>query len=495
MSAGKSTAWTAAGPKAAAYGRSRADLAVIVGPTGGGKTTESARRILRAAQWQHPSPRDGVRKCRIAIICTTYRRLWDQVTNSYFKEIDRDWGVEGPNGKSGFVGAKGDPWDHKFFAQAPDGSRLYVEVMGRAVGDNDLEDFFRGLEVTAFWLPELDTHETVDILAGCQNRVGRYPEPDDRPPIEAGLPKAYAGVWADSNAPVIGSWFHKRFYIKREEGDEVFIQPSGLSPQAENLQNLHKINRDYYPDLAKRMKEKWAVRRFVENKPGYTRNGEPVHEYFDPDRMVVQRAIEADPTLPLVVAADCGNTLNPSALFGQRVGQQIRGLAEILPPMDLVQFAGEIKRVRETRFGHVKEVVMVVDPSARARSVTNAQLSFAQILSQYTGIEVLLAPSNDPKVRRTSLSQVFQRTVLGGEPGFLIGNNCPGTIEALSGGYRYKRTGDRLSPTPEKNIHSHPAEAAEYLSLGMEGLGLGGGFIHDDGPRADSGSLNAILQE
>ena len=495
MEGGRRTAWTAAGPKAAAYGQSRADLALIVGPTGGGKTTESARRILRAAQWQDRSPIDGIRKCRIAIICTTYRRLWDQVTNSYFKEIDREWGLKGPGGGTGFTGAKGDPWDHRFTIACPDGSTAYVEVMGRAVGDSDLEDFFRGLEVTAFWIPELDTHETVDILAGCQNRVGRYPEPDDRPEPVPGRPAAYAGVWADSNAPVIGSWFHRRFYIKPEKGDAVFIQPSGLSPQAENMANLRKINADYYPALAERMKEPWAIRRFVENRPGYTRNGQPVHEHFDAERMVVQRAIPADPAFPLVIAADCGNTLNPAALFGQYVGTQLRGLAEVLPPLDLVRFAGEVKRIRETQFGHVKEAVMVLDPAARARSTMNAQLSYAQILSQLTGLEVFLAPSNDPNVRRTALSQIFQRSVLGGEPAFLIGNNCPGTIEALAGGYRFKRTGDRLSPQPEKNIHSHPGETAEYLALGTEGLGLGGGFIHGEGGTGDSGAQIPILQE
>ncbi|ODT88121.1 hypothetical protein [Phenylobacterium sp. SCN 70-31] len=489
------SAWQPAGPKAEAYGLSRADLALIVGPTGGGKTTETVRRILRAAQWQDPSPRDGWRKCRIAVICTTYRRLWDQFTPSYFKEIDREWGMKGPGGGSGFTGAKGDPWDHRFTLTCPDGVPAYVEVMGRAVGDQDLEEFFRGLEVTAFILPELDTHATVDILAGCQNRVGRYPEPDDRPELAPGRPPAYAGVWADSNAPVIGSWFHKRFYISREEGDDVYIQPSGLSPQAENLQNLRKIDPNYYQRLAARMKQKWAIKRFVENKPGFTRHGEPVHEYFDSDRMVVQRAIKPEPGLQLVIACDCGNTLNPAASFQQRVGQQIRVLAEVLPPMDLVQFAAAIKRERETTFADIAEVVIVADPAARARSAMNAQITFAQLLSHYTGIEVLLAPSNDPNVRHTALSNVFQRNVLGGEPGFLVGTNCPGTIEALAGGWRFKRTGDKVSPTAEKNIHSHIGEATEYGPLAMEGLGLGGGFIHQDGPGGHSEDHRPILQE
>jgi hypothetical protein len=496
---GSRAAWRPAGPVAGAYGQCREDLALIVGPTGGGKTTESARRILRAAQWQYPSPIDGIRKCRVAIICTTYRRLWDQVTNSYFKEIDREWGVKGPRGGSGFTGAKGDPWDHRFTITCPDGGKAYVEVMGRAVGEADLEDFFRGLEVTAFWIPELDTHDTVDILAGCQNRVGRYPEPDDRPELPPGTPAAYAGVWADSNAPVIGSWFHNRFYIKRESGDRVFIQPSGLSPNAENLENLRKINPEYYKALAGRMKEKWAIRRFVENKPGFTRHGEPVHEHFDAERMVVHAPIDPEPGLELVIGADCGSTLMPAAVFLQRPGMQVRAMAEVSPGaggQDLVEFAAEVKRIRETRFAGVKRAVLVVDPAAASRSVMNRQLSLAQILSQYTGIEVLLAPTNDPKARRTGVDQVLKRAGLPGEPGFLASTDCPGLIEALAGGYRFKRTGDKVSETPDKqNRHSHIADALQYGVLGMEGLGLGGGFIHEDGGRGHSEEHRPILQE
>lgn len=469
---------------------------MIVGPTGGGKTTESARRILRAAQWQDVSPRDGLRKVRIAIICTTYRRLWDQVTKSYFKEINRDWGVEGPGGKSGFTGAQGDPWDHKFLMKCPDGSTAYVEVMGRAVGDQDLEEFFRGLEVTAFWIPELDTHDSDDILSGCQNRVGRYPEPDDRPEPDPNRRAAYAGVWADSNAPVIGSWFHNRFYLKRKSG-EVFVQPSGLSPQAENMQNLRKINANYYAELSKRMEKAWAIRRFVENRPGYSRHGQPVHEHFDSDRMVLLRPIEADPAHELMIGADCGNTLMPAAVFLQRVAMQMRCLAEVAPTaqMDLVEFAAAVKRIRETQFASCKQITVVVDPSASSGSVMNRQMSLAQILAHYTGLEVQLAPTNKPDARRTAVDQVLKRNGLPGEPGFLVGNNCPGLIEALAGGYRFKRTGDKVSETPEKNKHSHVADALQYGILGMEGLGLGGGFIHEDGGRGDYQDHRAILQE
>lgn len=440
-----------------------------------------------------------MRKARIGVIAPTYRRLWDQVIPSYKKEIDPNWGIG--DGKAGFKGARGDPADHVFIAQGHDGVKLHVEVLFRAVGEIALEDFFRGFEVTAWWLPEMDTHESEDLLSFASNRVGRYPEPDDRPD-DPDLPTAYAGVWGDANAPVIGSWFHKRFWLKtgRMAGDAVFIQPSGLSPDHENRDNLRKIRRDYYQHLATTMELRLA-RRFVENRPGHSRHGLPVHDQFDDQRMVTEARIDANPNLPLWIGADCGNTLVPAAVFLQRAFGQVRALGEVVPvgQMDIVEFAREVRRLRETRFAHVTQAVLVVDPSAITASATNRQTTFAQILQAETNIEVFLAPSNDPLARRSALDQVLKRSGPPGEPGFVVsGPDCPGLVAALAGGYCFAKRGDKSSETPAK-VHPHcdVAEAGQYGVLGMEGLGaaVAGGFIPEAGGHADAGSLPPILQD
>jgi hypothetical protein len=54
------------------------------------------------------------------------------------------------------------------------------------------------------WLPEADTNgDLAAILSLGSNRAGRYPEPDDRPEGSS----AYAGIFGDANAPMIGSPF------------------------------------------------------------------------------------------------------------------------------------------------------------------------------------------------------------------------------------------------------------------------------------------------
>ena len=479
-----------AGPKAQAYEFSQAPVSVIVGPTGGGKSTASARRPLRIAQWQDRSPRDGVRKARIIAIAPTYRRLWDQVIPSYFKEIPRSWGT--------FSGSKGDPADHVYDFRAADGSVCHVEMLFRAVGDTSLEEFFRGFEFTAAWLPEMDTHHSEDILSLASNRVGRYPEPDDRPIKGEGEPPAYAGVYGDANAPEIDSWFHERFYLRPKAGDAVFIQPSGFSPNRENWTNLRKINPKYYERMAETL-DPWAVKRLIENRPGYSRHGQPVHEHFDMDRHVAHQTIEILPDVPLHIGADCGNTLVPAAVFDQRVFGQHRFLDEVMPAdgqMDLMEFGREIRRLRETRFRQVKEAYLVIDPSARAASALNRQANFGQILQQVSGIEVRLAPSNDPLARRSALDQALKRSAGPGEPGLLVDPRCAGLIKALSGGYCFRRQGQQLAPTPAK-VHPHCdiAEAGQYVVLDLDGIGGGGGHIHAGVAGGDPVSHRPILQD
>ena len=488
--------WAYAGPVARAYENSRAPVAMIVGPTGGGKSTASARRCLRVAMWQHPSPRDGVRRARIVCICPTYRRAWDTVMPSYFKVFPSDHGD--------FKGARGDPADHTFESEvliSGRTARLWVQVLFRAVGDLDIEDFFRGLEATAFWLPEADTNgDLAAIVSLASNRAGRFPEPDDRP---ASATDAYKGVFGDANAPVIGSAFHDRFYLRRmldkkraPDTDRLFLQPSGFSPNAENLDNLKKIARDFYADQARQL-DRYDVGRLLENKPGPGRHGLAVHPNFDFERHVSRQPIEVDAHSPVYIGVDAGsNTLHPGAVFFQRsYGGQWKALAEIHVAegqMNNDLFAEEIRRVFNRRFrAHLHSdlgALMCLDPAAfAANAMSEHGASTAAVLQARTGIEVMPAPTNKIALRRTALDKLFLASVSGSDPAIVIdGENCPGLVQGLSGGWFYKKTAGGVSATADKGVLSHVCEAAEYAPLTIDGIDAREGrFIRPDGDRAE----------
>lgn len=470
-----------AGPVALAYEMNEAPISVIVGPTGGGKTTGSVRRNLRVTLMQHVSPRDGMRKAKICCLASSYRVLWDTAIASY-----RDvFPTEGPQKWGHWTGSYGQPADHVFDFVGPDGAPCRLIMEFRSPGDHELEDFMRGRQVTGWWLPEMDTLDRPGILSLAHNRSGRYPPPDDRNP---NLPKAWSGVFGDANAPRLGGWFHDRFYLnsaKHSATDKLFLQPAFDQPGAENLHNLNKLNPNYYRDLAAGMDE-YDVNRLLRCKPGWSRSGKPVHEDFDVRDHVAPGEIDPVEGVLLEIGVDAGNTLKPAATFGQRVMGQRRVMAEISPKgrqLDLIEFGREIRRIKDTRFPHVKNAVIWVDPSARAASPMNRALSWAQVLQAESGIVVKLAPSNAPPARRTAL-----RTKLKARHGWIADPvHCPDLIAALAGGFCFatiKRAtgGESQAESPVKNDHSHVAEAEEYGCLGSEGLGVeGGGFIS---PRA-----------
>lgn len=496
-----------AGPVAEAYENTDEALAVIEGPTGGGKTQASARRCLRVALKQHPSPRDGFRKARICCVAPTYRLLWDTAVPSFRKVFPDSLGGT-------FKGSKGDPADYELNAVMRNARgeecKIHLEVQFRALRDESAEDFVRGREVTAWWDPEMDTMPAQDLLSLQSNRVGRYPEPHDRwEPEEAearGWKPAYRGVFGDTNTPVIGSWFHKAAYTDKIFGAGYFRQPPALradgstNPAAENLHNLRRIDPNYYPKMAKDMSD-YDIGRLLKLKPGYSRNGKPVHEHFEADRHVATVALPIDPALPVKVGADMGNTLKCAATFSQRsFSGQKRGLREISPidrQIDIVEFAAEILRVLDVDFPFAMEVVVTVDPSARGKTVQNKEISYAQLFQGLLNpptsrrrVTVKLAKSNDPGIRRSGVDQLLKRNAGPGEPAMILcPQGMPQLIAGLAGGYRFKKLGNVYQPQPDKNDHSHEAEAWQYDVLGSEGLQGDGGFIPPRPPGGEGGGV------
>ncbi len=477
---------------------------MIVGPTGGGKSTGSARRCLRIATWQHPSPRDGVRRARILVICPTYRRAWDTVIPSYFKVFPEH--LKNLDGSGGFRGSRGDPADHIFEVEVMiQGARsvLHVEVLFRAVNDLDVEEFFRGLEVTAIWLPEADTNaDLAALLSLGSNRVGRYPEPDDRP--TSGEP-AYAGVFGDANAPMIGMPFHDRFYLRRlpdgkraPETDRCWRQPSGFSVNAENMVNLRKIRPDYYAHMASQL-DAYDVGRMIINKPGYGRHGQPVHPNFDEEIHVAKQSLEVDRFSSVYIGVDAGsNAMIPGATFSQRsYSGQWRTLAEIYLPegqMNTVEFGLEIRRIMDSRFQHATGAMLCLDPAAGGPNAAS-EFTTAQELQGYTNIEAQLAPSNVPKHRHTAIDRLFLGHAGGPrEPAKIIDPDCIGLIAGYAGGYHYKRRGQVVAVTPEKNRFSHVVEADEYAALTVEGIGPTEGRFIRPGGEGDYPAPEAVYE-
>jgi hypothetical protein len=130
-------------------------------------------------------------------------------------------------------------------------------------------------------------------------------------------------AWGTCNAPEEDNWVVRDLIDEPKPGHRLYRQPSGLSPNAENLA---VVGRGYYHEMAGTMPA-YERKRFIENIPGLSRSGAAVYEEFNPDLHISPVVL---PVLdrPVIIGMDAGGT--PAAGFWQRrANGQWRKLAEL----------------------------------------------------------------------------------------------------------------------------------------------------------------------
>jgi hypothetical protein len=132
------------------------------------------------------------------------------------------------------------------------------------------------LELTGAWVNEAREVPWA-VIKALKGRVDRYP-----PRNEGGC--VDPGIIMDTNPPEDDSWWWVLSEERgaEEDGDmgnvEIFKQPSGRSPEAENLPNLSP---NYYRNLMSGMDPDF-IRVYAGGLYGYVKDGKPVYpEYND----------------------------------------------------------------------------------------------------------------------------------------------------------------------------------------------------------------------
>lgn len=215
--------------------RNDAFVRAVVGPVGSGKSSACCVEIARRAAQQQPE-HDGVRRSRWAIIRNTYGELRDTTRKTF-----EQW-----------IPATAGRWREQEFTfeingKLRDGTAVEAEVMFRALDRPEDVKKLLSLELTGAYINEAREvpKHVLDVL---QTRVGRYPSMRDGGPT-------WFGVWMDTNPWAVGSWGYKLFSQERPEGFEVFEQPGGRSPNAENVENLVP---GYYQRLVAGKDSEWV---------------------------------------------------------------------------------------------------------------------------------------------------------------------------------------------------------------------------------------------
>lgn len=465
-------AWNPPGPVARAFMADAAEISILNGPVGSGKTTAAIMKAVKIAQGQAPSRRHTayapgtndrwpVRRVRGCVVRDTYRQLWRSTMPSWFSRFPRSIGA--------FTGAENAPAAHVITFALRDRTLAELHMDFVAIGDQAVEDVLRGYEPTFFYLNELDllAHEVFTYAIG---RYGRFPPVDDGGPT-------WQGILADCNAPELDGWLYREVFLATPDelaarGIALHRQPGGLDAGAENLANLPG-GRAYY-ERQKANAEDWYVQRMVHNRPGFSRAGKPVYPEFNDLVHVAAADHPGVPALPLIVGLDAGGS--PAAVFCQRMPAGTWLVLDELvsePGTGPRRFGDMLARRLRARFAGFGAVDGVVDPSALyGADRTAGEKDWSEIVAAEAGIRVRPAPTNNPVARWEAVRRPLTQ-LIDGRPAFALNPSCRVLRAGFNAGYRFRRIAgssarintDAADKTPE----SHPHDALQYaMSWGGE---------------------------
>lgn len=474
---GPSGRYAAPGPVADAFLHSDAFVCAIRGPIGSGKSTACVMKLLRNLLRQERQS-DGWIRRRSAIIRNTYPELKTTTIKTWQQWLPPDLGRW----------RETNPPAHRIVDES---AKIDWEVLFIALDRPDDVRKLLSMELSDAWINEAREVPRA-VLDGLTGRVGRYPRRE-----EGGCTDPQ--ILLDTNPPDTDHWWYRMAEeANGKHGDatqmsdeavqnaeleaelrrigalrpaqklsEWFAQPGGQSPLAENLANLPP---GYYLKAKANKGSEW-VKVYVNGEYGYVLDGRPVYpDYRD---NVHCREFDANPRLPLDIGLDFG--LTPAAVFAQQLpGGQWRKHSELVTEnLGIVRFAELLKNHLALHYPGYAIRSLTGDP---AGDIRNDDERTTYDILKAAGIETRPAPSNEPSLRIEAVSAAMRRMV-DGEPGLLIHPRCKTLRKAYAGAYHYKRvalSGEaRYRDVPEKNAHSHVADADQYLMLGAgEGRAL-----------------------
>lgn len=455
--------WYAPGPVSRAYILDQSFIVGILGPFGSGKSVTTIMKLIVNAKRQVRGA-DGWQRRRTAIIRNTYPELRTTTMNSFFAWVPKHrgrWREAGP------------PMLHI----VDEKQKLDWEIYFIALDRPDDVAKLLGMELSDAWINEAREVPKA-IIDGLTGRVGRYPAM-----WQGGC--TCPQIMMDTNPPDTDHWWYvlaekdqsteknRQLHQSVAEAEEALRtkgvitvtqrlfsfhrQPSGRSPDAENIRNL----RPGYYEFLMAGKDQDFIKVYVDGEYGFVMDGLPMFpEYKDSTH---SRQLQLIRGLGLRLGFDWG--LTPAASISQRTADgRWRVIDELVSErLGITTFANELARKLQEKYPGVKIVSARGDPSGDA--MTPEEKTCFQIMRANGFPTAEPAPTNDPTRRREGVAFLL-KTIIDGEPGMLVNTSCSYLRKGMAGGYHRRKLQiagvDRYREVPEKNIYSHVCEALEY---------------------------------
>lgn len=443
-----------------------------------GKSVMMVWEIFMRARAQNAGP-DGIRRSRWIIARNTQPQLETTTIKTWL-----DWFPEHIFGKM----SRKPPFTHNIKMAG-----VELEVIFLALDKPDDVKKLLSFEVTGVFFNEAREME-YDIISGATGRVGRYPSP-----AMGGC--KWSGIIMDTNPPTDDHWWYKMAEeqawavdkfgnpldvddVPPEDKWEFWKQPSGLAPDAENLENLmqppgcekmslakrRKAGRKYYERQLGGKTEEW-ISVYVHGNYGFIKQGMPVYKgAWNPDIHTSKENIPTPASGTIYVGVDASGR-HPAAVFLYRtLSGQLNVVHELCVTgdegMGAVSFARLLKSEMGLKFP-THDFSIWGDPAGAWASQNDERTYFDILKAQ--GIFIKPSPGlRIPERIETVIASLGQN--IQGKPKMLVSPACRVLLRGMNGGYRYRKlntSGGRYDDKPEKNRYSDIQDALQYVLCGM----------------------------
>ena len=441
-------------PVAAAFYWDRSRVSYIHGGSGSGKSVAAIQKIIMLAAEQLADA-EGIRKSRAAIVRNTYSQLMDTTVQTWL-----DWF---PPVQWGKYRKSDNIYDMEWVLD--DDTVVQLQVWFRGLDRPDQVSNLLSAEYSFCFFNEARGID-VAIFEAMDGRIGRYP------PKKDGVGCTNPCIVMDSNPPDEDHWIYRIFEIEKPEGYKAFYQPSGLSPEAENINNLPE---GYYKNLAKG-KDDYFINVYVHGKYGYLREGKPVYpEYNDSVHCITDLAYL--PSRPIYIGLDFG--LTPACVVAQMsVSGQLFVVDEVTSTRSgIKQFIEVVTPYLMQNYPECKVEAWYCDPAGAQGTQTDMKTPFDVMWE--AGISPEEGEQN-PEVRIESVKHLLNK-MIDGQPAIVISHLCPMLRKGFAGGYHYRRlkvSKERYMDRPDKgDPTSHVHDALQYLTTRLFGGGSSGKVV------------------
>lgn len=420
---------------------SAAFVRAILGPVGSGKSTGCLMEIIKRAQEQAPSP-DGLRHTRWAIVRQTLQQIKQTVLKEFYT-----WVAPITQFKV----------SENTIYLAYDDVRCEIHLI--PLDDEADQRRLLSLQLTGAWVNEFPEIDPAIIPSIC-GRLGRYPSKAQGGPT-------WFGLIVDGNFPNEGGDWHDLLENKLPEDWELFKQPGGRTPEAENIDNLPG-GYEYYNRLARGQSQEW-VKRYVDAQYGNDPSGMAVFRDAYTHDFHAFPELKPIPGRPLIIGQDFGR--DPWSVICQL---DHRGRFLVLEEVEGTDIGLEQHlmlnlrpRLFDDRYMGMP-ICVIGDPSGVSKSSLYEETSFDMLKRE--GFMAFPAPTNDLDPRLRAIEAYLLQQV-GGKAIFMIDETrCPTIVQGMRGGYRYSKVkGGQRKPAPDKNKYSHPMDALQYAALAAHG--------------------------